>query len=130
MLEFRCVSPRILWIKFKFSKVKFCVMVECSASEGDGEERDIFRNYMGRILDGVGNGYRLCILDLNGWIEDKIRACINGAFEVPVENDSGRRVVEFCAERGLYVGNTYFMHMSLYEYIKVARGQDVVDIKR
>ena len=64
-----------------------------------------------RTLDSVGNGYRLCILgDLNGWIVGRTRAGIIGAFGVPGENDNGRREVEFCAERGLCVGNTYFKH--------------------
>ena len=63
---------------------------------------------MDRTLDRVGNGYRLCILgDLNGWIEDRKRAGITGAFGVPGENDNGRRVVEFCEERRLCVGNIF-----------------------
>ena len=51
---------------------------------------------------GVGNRHRLCILrDLNGWIEDRTRADITGAFVVPGENDNGRRVVEVCLEKRL-----------------------------
>ena len=51
---------------------------------------------MYRILDRVVNGYRLCILgDLNGWIRDRMRAGITGAFRIPGENNSGRRVVVF-----------------------------------
>ena len=58
-------------------------------NEGDGEERDRFLNDMNRTLDGVANGYRLCILgDLNGWI----------------------------GGRGLCVGNTYFFHRSTQEW--------------
>ena len=82
---------------------------------------------MDRILDRVGNGYRLCILgDLNGWIRDRTRASITGAFGVRGENDNCRRVMEFCAERGLCVGNTYFKHRSLHKY---TRGQDGVEVK-
>ena len=85
---------------------------------------------MDRILDRVGNGYRLCILaDLNGWIKDRTRAGITGAFGVPGENDNGRGVVEFCTERILCVGNTYFKHGSLHKYIRVAKGQDRVEVK-
>ena len=36
-----CVSPRILWIKFKFSRVKVCVVVGYGPNEGDGEEREV-----------------------------------------------------------------------------------------
>ena len=33
-------------------------------------------------------------------------------------------MVEFCAERGLCVGSTYFEHKSLHKYTSMARGQD------
>ena len=32
------VSSRILWIKFKFSRVNVCVVVGYGPNEGDGEE--------------------------------------------------------------------------------------------
>ena len=54
VIDFGCVSSRIFWIKFKFSRVKICVLVGYSP----GEERDRFWNDMDRILDRVGNGYR------------------------------------------------------------------------
>ena len=41
----------------------------------------------------------------------------------------GRSVVEFCAERGLCGGNTYFEYRSSYKYTRVARGQYGVEIK-
>ena len=66
VIDFGCVSSRVLCLKFKFSRVKFCVVVEYGPSEGNGEERDRFWNDIDRILNRVGNGYRLCILgDLN-----------------------------------------------------------------
>ena len=106
------------------------MVVGYSPNEEDDEERDRFWNDMDRTLDSVGNGYRLCILgDLNGWIEERTRAGITGAFGVPGENDKGREVVEFCTERGLCLGNTYFKHRSLQKYTRVAKGQDEVEVK-
>ena len=84
VIDFGCVSSRILWIKFKFSRVKVCVVLEYGPNEGDGEERDRFWNDMDRILDSVGNGYSMCI---NGSIGDRKREGITGAFGVPREND-------------------------------------------
>ena len=82
---------------------------------------------MNRILDSIGSEYRLCILgDLNGWIGDRRRAGITGAFGVLGENDNGKRVVEFCAERGK--SNTYFKRRSLHKYTRVAKGRDGVQI--
>ena len=72
---------------------------------------------MDRILDRVGNGYRVCILGgLNGLIRDRTRAGITGASGVPEENDNGRIVVELYAERGVCIGNIYFKHRSLHKY--------------
>ena len=48
-----------------------------------------------------------------------MRPSITGAFGVPRKNKNGRRVVEFCAERGV---NTYFEHKNLHKYTRVARG--------
>ena len=63
---------------------------------------------MERTLDSVGNGYRLRILrDLNGWIGNRTKACSTGVSGVPGENDNGRRVVEFCSERELCLGNIF-----------------------
>ena len=71
VIDFGCVSSRILWSKFKFSRVKVCVVVVVvgyGPNEGDGEEREKFWNDLDRIVDRIGNGYRLGILgDLNDW---------------------------------------------------------------
>ena len=53
-------NSRILWIKLKFSRVKFCVVLWYGPNDGGGEERDRFLNNMDRTLDSVGNGYKFC----------------------------------------------------------------------
>ena len=42
VIDFGCVSSRILWIKFKFSRVKVCLVVGYGLTEGDVKERDRF----------------------------------------------------------------------------------------
>ena len=54
---------------------------------------------------------------------------IASAFGVPGENDNGRSLVEFNAERGLCIGNTYFKHRSLQKYTRMARDQNRVVVK-
>ena len=49
-----------------------------------------------------------------------MRAGITSPFGVPGENDNSRKVVEFCAERGMCVGKTYFEYRSLHKYTRVA----------
>ena len=38
VVDFGCVSSKIIWTKFKFSKVKVCVVAGYSPNEGDGKE--------------------------------------------------------------------------------------------
>ena len=45
VVNYGCISFRILWIKFKFSGVKDCVVVGYGPNEGDGEERLILEQH-------------------------------------------------------------------------------------
>ena len=70
----------------------------------------------------------MCILgELNGWIGDRTKAGLTGAFGVPGENDNGRRKVEFCTERGLC--REHILSTEVCISTRMARGQDVVEIK-
>ena len=60
VIDFGCVSSRILWIKFKLSRVKIRVVVVYGSTEGIGEEREGFWNELDKTVDRIGNGYRLC----------------------------------------------------------------------
>ena len=94
-LEFSGLNPSFQGLK--------CVVVGYGPNEGNGEEREKFWSYLDEIEDRVGNGYRLCVLgNLKGLIVNRARVGITDAFEVQGENDNGRRVVEFCAEKGLW----------------------------
>ena len=51
LVEFRCINSRILWVKFKFAKVKACVVVIYSPTEDD-DENERFWNDSDRISNG------------------------------------------------------------------------------
>ena len=52
---------------------------------------------------------------MNGLAGDNLRADIICGFGVPGENDNGKKVIDFCNERGLCVSNTYFEHKIIPE---------------
>ena len=120
VIGFGCVSSRILWVKFRFSKVKVCVMVSVPPEE-EAEKKEKFWNEVDRVVDRVGNGHRLYVLG------DGLRADLTDGFEVPGEKDNGKRLNDLRVESGLCVGNTYFEQKSLHKYNSVARGQDGVE---
>ena len=54
VVKYGSVNSRILCIKFKFSRVKVCVVVGYGSNEGDGEERDFGTIWTGlRIVSGI-----------------------------------------------------------------------------
>ena len=64
----------------------------------------IFLDNLNDVLDGVSRRFRLIVLgDLNGWIGDQKRDGITGGFGVAGENENGRKVIDFCEERGMCV---------------------------
>ena len=57
-----------------------------------------------------------------------MRICITSGFDVPGEKDNGRRMIDFCAERGLYASNTYLEHKNLQKCTRTARGEDGMEV--
>src|SRR5678815_4844264 len=67
---------------------------------------------------GVSRSFRLIVLgDLNGWIGDQKR---DG-----VTDENGRKVIDFCEERGMCVSSTFFKHKSIHKYTRVGVGRDL-----
>ena len=59
VIDFGCVSSRILWIKFNFSSVKVCVVVGWGTTQMKKTVKKGIDSGC-RILKKLGNGYRLC----------------------------------------------------------------------
>ena len=76
------------------------------------------------------------MVDLNGWVRDRVRVGITGPFGAPGENENGRTVVDFCLERWLWVGDTYFAHTNFkntpgwIDRVEVVSMIDVVLLKK
>ena len=55
VINFECVSYITLRVKFKFSRVKVCLMVVYRPTKGEIEEMEKFWNDLDRVVDRVGN---------------------------------------------------------------------------
>ena len=66
--------------------------------------------------------------DLNARIGNEVIEEIVGQHGVPGRNDSGKRLLEMCAEQELVVGNSWFKKKIVYKYtsLRMAEGR-VVD---
>ena len=119
-------SARVLLAKFKFARVKVCVIVVYGPVNGASEyERESFWNEVERTVDEVGSSYRVIVMgDMNGWVGDVECEGIIGKHGVPGVNDNGERVVDFCAEKEFCIGNTYFEHKNIHKYTRIGKARD------
>lgn len=82
------------------------------------------------FLDRVRRGFRGTVLgDLNGWIGDKQRDGLTGAFRVVGENEDGREVTDFSGDWGMCVSNIYFYHKNTYNHTRVVLCTDGTEVK-
>ena len=58
VVKYECINSRILWINFKFGKVKAYIV---AAYDNKGKLR--FWSDLDRVLDKVGNEYVLCKME-------------------------------------------------------------------
>ena len=58
---------------------------------------------------------------LNGWVGDRVKEEIFGVFKAQVENENGKKVVDFRAERRLCTANMYFKGNNIDKYTMVDR---------
>lgn len=56
-------------------------------------------------------------------IEDEI------SFGVGVENENNRKMIDFCANRGMCVSNTFFDYKNIHQYKRVGVGRYGIEIK-
>ncbi len=54
--------------------------------------------------------------DMNGRIGRNEIAGVVGKWDVDVINENGEYLVDMCAERGLFLANTFFQHRLLHRY--------------
>jgi len=129
LVAYKCICSRVMWVKFKFDRVKVCLVVAYGpVNDRSDEEKVRFWNDLGRAMNEIGNGYRVIVMgDLNGWVGDRVVKGIVGPFGVPGLNDSGERVMDFCAERELCIANTFFKHKDIHKFTFVGRARGGVN---
>ena len=78
-------APALKFYGLSLSFQMLCVVVVVYVCGGGTLLREIlerwerFRNDLDRVVDIVGNKYRLCVIgDLNKWVGDKVRVDITG----------------------------------------------------
>ena len=89
-----------------------------NVSNGRGrEEMRKFWNDVNECLRSFDTGSRIVLLgDMNGRVGSSEIAGLVGKWGVDGVNENGEHLVDICAERGLFLANTFFQHKQIHRY--------------
>jgi len=114
-------GARIVWVKCKIGLTKYAFVsvyapVNVKTTKGKNE-RDKFWNELNECLREFEEGRKVVVMgDMNAKVGDVSIDEVVGKWGVPGRNENGDSLVELCAERGLFLANTYFEHKMIHRY--------------
>ncbi len=114
-------GTRIVWAKTKVGIVKYawiCIYAPVNVKSGKGREK--LREFGDDVNDCVGmfeTGRTIVVFgDMNGRVGSSELAGVVAKWGVEGVNENGENLVNICAERGLFLANTFFQHKMIHRY--------------
>ncbi len=94
-----------------------CVYASVNVGNGRGREMRKFWNDVNECLRSFEKGSRIVLMgDMNGRVGRNEVAGVAGKRSVDGVNEKGEHLVDVCAERGLFLANTFFQHRLIHRY--------------
>ena len=95
-----------------------CVYAPVNASSGKGrEEMRKFWNDVNECLRSFERGSRIVLMgDMNGRVGSNEIAGVVGKWGVDGVNENREHLIDVCAERGLFLANTFFQHKLIHRF--------------
>ena len=112
VMAYECVSSRIAWVRCKIGRLR-CVFVcayapVCKETRKGKEEMEEFWKNLNDCVEGFDVMERIIVLgDMNARVGDVGVGEVVGSHGVPGTNRNGECLVDFCAERRLFLANTF-----------------------
>lgn len=119
MLNFECVSERIMWARFSLRDMICRVVVVYAPCDSDSAEvKDGFYSHLEEVVTGVGGDKLIVLGDFNGRIGSDNRGFENvmGKWGEKKSNGNGNRLLDFCMGFGLVITNSFFNHKMIHKY--------------
>ena len=114
-------GTRIVWVKCKIGLVKYAWVsvyapVNMKTVKGKNEMMK-FWNDLNECIKCFEIGRRVIVMgDMNARVGDESVEEVVGKWGVPGRNENGEWLVDVCAERGLFLANTFFQHKMIHRY--------------
>jgi len=114
-------GSRIVWVKGKVGITKYawvCVYapVNMKTTKGRDEMRKFWKNLNECLSDFESERKVIVMGDMNAKVGYEEVDGVVGKWGVPGVNENGECLVDVCAERGLFLANTFFEHKMIHRY--------------
>ena len=121
VIEYDCIDSRIVWVRIRMENIRYvfvCVYAPvCKETKVGREEMEAFWKKLNDCVKCFDERERIIVLgDMNARVGEMSDGEIVGKFGVPGRNVNGEYLVDFCAERHLFVANTFFEHRMIHRY--------------
>ena len=125
-VEWKEVSSRLMWVRVKIERESWIFI----SAYGPGSERseNEIKEFWSRLRECAGsfggNESVEVLGNLNDRVGNEVIEGIVGLHGMPGRNESGKRLLEMCAEQMLVVSNSWFKKEDEYKYtwLKMAEG--------
>ncbi len=122
------IGSRIVWMTVTIGMVKcafMCVYAPVNEKGMKGKMKlENFWEDLGQLLKKSENVRRIFVLgDMNTGVGSPEIGGVIGEYGVEGVNENGQYLVGICAERGLFLSNTFFQHKMIHRYTW-ARGDE------
>ena len=130
--SWRCVSERCVTIRLRIEGQWISIIqVYAPTDDKDGGIKDAFLEELQGAVDKVPRGDKLTVMgDFNARVGNKAELWkgVIGKHGEEVENDSGRRLLSFCAENEMQVMNTQYDHKRIHKFTWTCPGRGLKSI--
>ena len=114
-------GSRIVWVKCKLGIIRYawvCVYAPVNMKTTNGrKEMEKFWNELNECVNSFEEGRKVIVMgDMNAKVGDECMEDVVGKWGVPGWNENGEWLVDVCAERGLFLANTFFPHKMIHRY--------------
>ncbi len=110
-----------MWAKTKVGIIKYAwALIYAPVNVKSGKGREKMREFWDEVnecLEMFEEGRRIVMFgDMNGRVGTSKLAGVVGKWGVDEVNENGAHLVDVCAERGLFLSNTFFQHKMIHRY--------------
>lgn len=118
MKEYKCVSPRLIWLRFRVGLLRLFVVAAYAPVNGDSRADEFWEQVREVLSEKEANERVIMLGDFNGWVGTKRDGTegVLGKHGDDRVNENGRALIEVCLAFDLVITNTWFEHKPVHTY--------------